>query len=224
MRRNALVALTLSAFLAGCTTGGVTAVPATFGRPVLPPQESVVVGSLYYVLEEPTDDRSKPADLQPLCLLNLADYEIVTLPPNRVADINVLRVLEAQGSLSGLRTTLASVGLKGGVNRYYELKLTNVSKVGLSRDDAETAFDRLRAGPKCARWFDSVSMLAIYQVESVYVGDLSFGRKASTSFNANVSAKLATVEPTIEAELKSQTQSNLSGSRLVFAFVPIRRN
>lgn len=222
MKRDFARAFAMLAALSGCTYG--PAIPATVGRPVLPPQERIAVGSLYYVQEQPTDDRSKPADLQPLCILNLADYQIQTLPPNRVADINVLRVLEVQGTLSGLRSTFASVGLKGGINRYYELKLTNVSKIGLSRDDAETAFRQLRGGPKCSTWFNSVSSLAIYQVESVYVGDLSFGRKSGTAISASVAAKLAAIEPTIEAELKSQTQSDLSGKGLVFAFVPIRRN
>ena len=191
MQNGTIAAILLSVALAGCahgTQGGIF-VPDTFGRPVLPPQQNVVVGSLYYVRETPTDSFSRPAALQPLCILNLADYDVATLPPNSFGDYNLLRSLEMQGSLSGLNTTLASVGLKGGVERYYELKLTNVSKTSSSRDDAEAAFDRLRAGPKCARWFNNTSQFAIYQVESVYVGDLVFARRGGISLDANVSAK-----------------------------------
>lgn len=71
---------------------------------------------------------------------------------------------------------------------------------------------------------DRGSSWAIYQVELDYVGDLVFARKADRAFNASVSAKLAAVEPTIEADLKREINSGLSGKGLAFAFIPIRRN
>lgn len=235
MDTRLLIVAAFAVTLAGCSgraqgvPGASLDIPSDYltARQIRPPQSGIQPGSLYYVREQPTDDLSKPAALEPLCEIKLSDSGIAQLPARTVADFDILSNLDASASLSGVETAMIKLGLKGSVSSYFGLKLVNVTKVGITHDDAETAFDKLTVGPNCKKWFKTVSKAlpwAIYQIESVYVGDVDFSRKRDGSLDASLSAKLDQIQPAIEAAIKKQAHTQLSGKGLAFAFVPFRRN
>ena len=195
-------------------------------RELRPPRGGIEVGSLYYVRERPTNNVNQPANLERLCTINIARYGIVPKPPQPVSDIDLLSKLEVEGALSGLQTEIASAGLTGSLNSYFEYKLTNVTRTDIDYVDAEKIFKERATRDDCLNWRGNIERYnwAIYQVQSISVGDISFSRKREFGLSGNATAKLGVVEPKLKASIKNTTGAQFGGRGLVVTFTPIRRN
>ncbi|MCS0501506.1 hypothetical protein [Ancylobacter mangrovi] len=236
MRNGLLVAFASTLFLAACQggpTGSTRAAVVLPGdwikaRPIQPPQSNVQVGSLYYAREEPTEKLDRPLALEPLCFTDLDLHGIALVDNSNVPSFDVTSAFSGGGHFSGLRTRLLSAGLSGDVTDYYDLKLVNVTKSGITHTDAENLFEALSQRGNCRRWFSNLDknlkQFAIYQIESVYSGDIALSRKQSQSGQANLSLTLAKLQPQLEAELKRETGDAVTGKTMVFAVVPLVRN
>lgn len=197
----------------------------TGGRELRPPREGIKVGSLYYVREQATDDLTTPANLEDLCVFSLEGAGVAVEPPQRVADIDLLKKLDVSGELAGLEARFASAGLSGGLDRYFSYKLVNARKSSITLVDANKAFNDQGNRQKCAGWRSSIdeNNWAAYQILAVTVGDLQFARTANVNADADVSAKLAELEPEVKARLKREFRANFEGQGLVVSFLPLRR-
>lgn len=196
------------------------------GRELRPPRAGILVGSLYYVREKPTDDLSKPANLESLCDVNLAAYGVQTKPPIKVADIDLMSRLETEGRLSGIAAMLVDIGLEGNVSNYFEYKLTNVTQTEISANDAEKVYENRAFQEDCAAWRRNISLLkwGRYQITAIKEGDISFARKSEVGTSGDVSVKLKAIEPALKAELRRETGATFTGKGLVAVFSPIQRN
>jgi hypothetical protein len=217
----ALVVAGFLCFLGWCGSG---LVPGE--RELRPPRAGIEIGSLYFVRERPTDDVSKPANLERLCTINLARYGVTPKPPQPVADIDLLGKLEVEGALSGLRTELASLGVSGSLNNFFEYKLTNVNRVDIDYVDAEKIFKERATREDCLNWRGNIeaNKWGIYQIQSISIGDISFSRKREFGVAGDASAKLGTLEPKLKASIKRTTGAQFGGKGLVVTFSPIKRN
>jgi hypothetical protein len=195
-------------------------------RELRPPRAGIQVGSLYYVREKPTDNVSSPANLQPLCSVNLATYGITLASPQPVADVDLLSNLALSGSLSGVQTRMATLGLNGSVSSYFEYKITNVMRTDIQYLDAEKIFSARATRDDCLNWRGNVGKnnWAIYQIQAISSGDINFGRKTDWALEADVSAKLLQIEPQVKASIKRSSSVQMNGKGLVVSFVPILRN
>ncbi len=195
------------------------------GRELRPPRAGIEVGSLYYVRETPTNSLSRPANLERLCDVNLARYN-VTPSSSNVSDIDLLGQLDADGSLNVVKQALVNIGLSGQVSRYYSYKLVNVTQTDISYQDAERIFQDRAFREDCTTWRGNIAgqNWGQYQITAIKVGDIAFSRKSGSSFNADVSAKLSKVEPGIKASIKNETKADFSGKGVVAVFSPILRN
>lgn len=221
--QSAIVAAGLALLVSGCANNRG---PVFGARELVPPQKGIYVGSLYYAPERPTSRLETPTTLEQLCDVepDLTRFGVANPASAPVADINLLYDTRLQGTLSGLQTTLASVGLSGSISDYYEYKLTNVSKYTISDQSAERVFEALVRQRSCSRAIDRRSAYGIYQVQATYVGDIVFERKKVFGGDASVSVKLKAIEPTIKASFSRTLGLQFSGKGLVFSFVPIVRN
>ncbi|QIB32742.1 hypothetical protein [Ancylobacter pratisalsi] len=204
-----------------------SAVPSSWieARAIKPPQQNVRIGSLYYAREEPTREFSKPLAIEPLCFTSLDIHGVPLLDPIGVPDIDVTNSFSGSTGLSGIKTLLVSAGLKADLTSYYDLKLANVTKTGITHSDARTVFDSLRRRKDCKGWFSNVDRLfAVYQVESVYTGDLMLSRKRGAGLEGDVSIKLSKLQPKLEAKLRDEISDKANGKAVVFAIVPLPRN
>lgn len=223
-----IAATILALGLAACAHASQTS-PATEdigGRELRPPRAGITVGSLYFVREKPTDDLSRPANLERLCDVNLTVYGVETTGPVRVADIDLMSRLEANGSLGGIATVFVKAGLQGNISRYFEYKLINVTQTDISLNDAENIYANRAFRKDCAAWRQNIGALnwGKYQIIAIKVGDLSFARKSISGASADITAKLNVVEPALKAELRRETGATFSGKGLVAVFSPISRN
>lgn len=218
-----LTALCLAA-LVGCGET-VPIADETGGRELKPPREGIRVGSLYYVRENPTNDLTRPANLESLCFFDLPLSDVTLEADQRVADIDLLKKLEASGELGGIETKFASAGLSGGIDRYYSYKLTNARKSSVTLQDASRLFNEQGDGPKCSGWRENVGQFdwAAYQIQSVISGDIIFARKSTSNASGDLSAALEVLEPELVAELSKENSAGVTGTGLVVSFVPISR-
>lgn len=223
MKEIALAFLALG--LAAC--GQTSPAPADIGgRELRPPRAGIMVGSLYFVREKPTDDLSTPANLERLCDVNLEAYGVEVKGPLPVADIDLMSRLEADGSLSGVTAVVANVGLEGGLSQYFEYRLTNVTQTDISLDAAQKIYENRAFRSDCSLWRENISKenWAKYQITAIKEGDITFARKSTTVASADVSAKLDVVEPALKAELHRETGATFTGRGLVAVFNPVSRN
>lgn len=194
-------------------------------RAVKPPQQNVRVGSLYYARETPTERLDLPVAIEPLCFTALDRHEVQLIDTVGVASFDVTDSFSGGAGLSGIKTTLLSAGLKGDLSTYYDLKLTDVTKSGITRDDAQKIFEALKRWGECRAWFGKVDPnFAVYQIEAVYTGNLVLVRKQTTGGEADLSVRLNAIEPALTAKLKSEAGDSVTGKSMVFAIVPILRN
>jgi hypothetical protein len=195
-------------------------------RELRPPRTGIEVGSLYYVRETPTEDISTPANLIPLCTVNLARYGVTPRSGQRVADIDLLGSIEVNGSLSGIQTQLVNAGLSGSISNYYEYKITNVTITEIEYVDAEKNVSERGMRNDCLRWQGNVGKenWGIYQIQSISSGDITFSRKSEWTLAGEVSGKLLKIEPQLKASIKRTTGLGFGGKGLVITFVPILRN
>lgn len=222
MRGVVAVAL-LAAGLGGCNTiSGMTG-----ERELRPPRAGIQVGSLYFVREAPTAELSRPANLERLCTVNLAKYGISPMDGQTVADIDLLTKYEGSGSLDGIKNDFLSLGFTGSISDYFDYKLTNVKRADISYDEAQRIFNDRGFHQDCKSWRGNIAgqNWGIYQIQSVSIGDIVFTRKPlNLSFDANASAKLASLEPKLKASLKREAQADFNGKGVVATFGPILRN
>lgn len=220
MKKITLAFATSAIVLAGCSQPEPTG-----GRELDPPRTGIEVGSLYFVREKPRSDFDQAADLEDLCVLELSADQIAGLSTKTLPDFDILKELDADGALSGIKTKAVDVGLSANLEKYYSYKLTNVQSATISLVDAENLFDSQAFRSKCKGWRKNVDNLgfAAYQVLSVTMGDLEFARRSGVGADAEVSAKLAELEPELKAELKRTYSSTLSGKGLVVSFKPLPR-
>lgn len=221
--KSAIVVAGLALLVSGCASNRG---PVFGARELVPPQRGIYVGSLYFAPEQPTSRLETPTTLEQLCDAepDLTRFGVANPSAVGVADINLLYDTRLQGTLAGLQTTLASVGLSGNISDYYEYKLTNVTKYAISDQSAQTVFEGLVRMRNCSRAIERRREQGIYQVQATYVGDIVFERKQVFGGDANVSAKLKAIEPTIKASFSRTLGLKFSGKGLVFSFVPIVRN
>ena len=222
MKTQMASVLALALTVGGCVTNRG---PAFGARELVPPQRGIYVGSIYYVSERPTAKLETPTYLEPLCDTqpDLKIYGVANPSAEPVADITLLFDTRLQGSLAGLSTQLVSLGLTGNVSDYYEYKLTNVSKYTISEASAETVFEGMARQRGCRNAIARHRDEGVYQIKATYVGDLVFQRKQGSAVDANVSAKLGKIEPTVKATFARTLSLGFSGKGLVFSFVPILR-
>lgn len=208
--------------LAGCNPSVLGALGE---RELRPPRTGVQVGSLYYVRERPTSDLSRPANLERLCSINLDRYA-VSPQAVQVSDINLLRKLDLEGSLDGIKNEFFSLGLSGNLNNHYEYKLTNVKRVDISYVEAERIFQNRATRQDCLNWRGNIASngWGIYQIQSISIGDIQFSRKSDFGMSAEASAKIKTFEPRLKAAIKRSTGVDFSGKGMVASFGPIIRN
>lgn len=194
-------------------------------RAIKPPQQDVRIGSLYYAREKPTADFGSPVAIEPLCFTTLDLHGVQQLEPVGVTSFDVTDGFSGSGGFSGIKTMLVSAGLRGDLTTYYDLKLANVTKTGITHGDAQTVFDRLRRREDCQRWFGNVDPLfAVYQVESVYTGDIVLSRKHEWGAGGELALTLEALQPKLEAKLRNETRDSVTGKTMVFAIVPLPRN
>lgn len=195
-------------------------------RELRPPRAGVEVGSLYYVRERPTNDLSRPANLERLCTVNLGRYGVTPKAGQQIADIDLLSKLEFEGTLSGIQTELVSLGLSGSVSNYFEYKLSNVTRTDIDYVDAEKIFRQRATQDDCLQWRGNIERnnWGIYQIQSISIGDIKFARKNEFSSGVDASAKLRVVEPKLKASIKNTTGVQFGGKGLVVTFAPIPRN
>lgn len=222
MRIGAAILVVSGLGLAGCN-------PSFSGiigeRELRPPRTGVQVGSLYYVRERPTNDLSRPANLERLCSINLDRY-IVSPQTVQVADIDLLRKLDVEGSLDGIKNEFFSLGLSGNLNNHFEYKLANVKRVDISYVEAERIFQNRGTRQDCLNWRGNIASngWGIYQIQSISIGDIQFSRKSSFGLSAEASAKIKTFEPRLKASIKRSTGVEFNGKGMVASFGPIVRN
>lgn len=163
--------------------------------------------------------------IEPLCFTALDLHGVQQLEPVGVTSFDVTDGFSGSGGLSGIKTMLVSAGLKGDLTTYYDLKLANVTKTGITHGDAQTVFDRLRRREDCQHWFGNVDPLfAVYQVESVYTGDIVLSRKHEWGAGGELALTLEALQPKLEAKLRNETRDSVTGKTMVFAIVPLPRN
>ncbi|MBB4219229.1 hypothetical protein FHT79_006460 [Rhizobium sp. BK212] len=226
-RFKCLFVLAGTTFLSGCPGGPPSEPPIQQigGRELRPPRAGIEVGSLYYVRETPTNDLRRPANLERLCDVNLARYN-VSSSSAKVSDIDLLGKLDADGSLNVAKQALINVGLSAQLSRYYEYKLVNVVQTDISFEDAQRIFkDRAFRGD-CTSWRGNIAgqNWGQYQITAIKTGDIQFSRKSDSGLNADLSAKLKTIEPGIKASIKNETKADFSGKGVVAVFTPILRS
>jgi hypothetical protein len=212
--------------LAGCqSSGSLNTGEVLEARFVRPPQSDVLVGSLYYAREAPTTSLTAPISIEPLCFIDYSEFGIKA-DTRAVADIDLLKATNVSGALSGIQAKLVSVGLSGDVSRYFSLKAVNVRKISLWGTDAEGLMDKLASSGKCQNWRRNIEKYgwAAYQIESIYVGDIVYSRKAGVEGSVDVSAKLDQIEPALRSSLRANSEAGLNGKALVFGIVPLPRN
>ncbi|MBY5326529.1 hypothetical protein [Rhizobium leguminosarum] len=199
--------------------------PEIGGRELRPPRAGIEVGSLYYVRETPTNSLRRPANLERLCDVHLARYNVMPSSA-KVSDIDLLGKLDADGSLNVVKQALVNVGLSGQVSRYYEYKLVNVTQTDISYQDAQRIFENRAFREDCTAWRENIAgqNWGQYQITAIKTGDIEFARKSGSGLNADLSAKLAKVEPGIKASIKIETKADFSGKGVVVVFSPILRN
>lgn len=213
--------------LIGCVQpdpiGGSVKAPS--GRELRPAKTNIDVGSLYYVREEPTSELSTAADLQDLCIFELSPDQQADLSTKSLPDIDVLRDLEANGELSGIKTKAVSAGVSGDLQDYFSYKLTNVREVSISLVEAGNVFDSQAFRTKCNGWRSNIEDTgwAAYQVLSIIVGDMVFERSSNAEVDAELSAKLGKIEPKLKQALKRSFSRTLTGDNLVVSFNPKSR-
>lgn len=214
----------------GCVTSGMSAgigVGIPGERELRPPRAGIQVGSLYYVREAPTVDLSQPANLERLCNVSLSKYGISPQEGEAVADIDLLTKYEASGGLDGVKTNFFSLGFSGSLSDYFEYKLTNVRRTDISYDEAQRIFNDRAFRRDCTSWRANIAgqKWAIYQIQSISVGDIVFTRKPlNFNLDANASAKLASIEPKLKASIRREAQAGFNGKGVVATFGPILRN
>jgi hypothetical protein len=221
----ALAPLVSLVVAAGCTGNDGPLSTDIGGRELRPPRAGINVGSLYFVREAPTNDLSRPANLERLCDANLAVYNVAPVSA-AVADIDLLRNLEASGYLNVVKSVLLNVGLAGNVSRYFEYKLVNVTQTDISLQDAQNIFDARAFRRDCTTWRGNIAgqNWAQYQVIAIKTGDIEFRRKTGFGLGADIAVKLEAVEPALKAAIKRETGANFSGKGVVAVFSPIPRN
>jgi hypothetical protein len=222
MRIGAAILVLSGVGLAGCIPG----VSGALGeRELRPPRAGIQVGSLYYVRERPTNSLSRPANLERLCSINLDRYA-VSPQAVQVVDIDLLRKLDVEGSLDGIKNEFFSLGLSGNLNNHYEYKLTNVKRVDISYVEAERIFQNRGTRQDCLNWRGNIASngWGIYQIQSISIGDIQFSRKSSFGLSAEASAKIKSFEPRLKASIKRSTGVDFSGKGMVASFGPIVRN
>lgn len=216
--------LFVAAICAACTVTPDPS-PSFGGRELRPAKAGINVGSLYFARERATNDQNEPVNLERLCEINLARYDIQPMEDVRVADIDLTAQLEAAGALSGIKNYFVEIGLSGSFSDYFEYKATNVRERSITLSEAEKIFTSRAFDEDCKYWRSNVSRenWARYQVLSLKTGDIVFQQRNNASLGADVSGKIATVEPALKASLKRDFKLILSGSGLVFAVSPIVR-
>lgn len=206
---------------------GLPVEPGAAGRQS-PPAAEVRhrVGSLYYVREAPTASLAKPAYLEALCTTDPTKYGIRVAGPFDTGDIDFSNRLDLSGSLSGLDAKVVSAGLEGKFTDYYEFKLTNAKRLEITGVDADRLFENRGFQRDCVGWRNAIAKQgwAAYQIVSITYGDLSFGPRRTLSLSPEVSAKLASLTPSLETTVATTTQLRTSGKGLVVSFTPIGRN
>lgn len=219
-------ALALLAGLA-CASCHHTSAPAVLGGRILQPHKAGInVGSLYFAREAPTNDQSRPVNLERLCEINLEKYNVTPVYETETLDIDLASQLEATGALSGIKNYFVSLGLSGGFSDYYEYKLTNVRDRSITLDEAERIFNGRAFRSDCRYWRSNVSRAnwARYQVLSLKTGDIALQQKSSANLSADVKAKISVAEPQLKAALKNEYKLAVSGKGLVISVSPIIRD
>ena len=213
------------ALVAGCAEPSVQLLDNVGGRELRPPRAGIEVGSLYFVREAPTSAIKRPANLERLCDVNLARYGVIA-SSSKVSDIDLLGKLDVDGSLNAVKGSLLKAGLAGQVSRYFEYKLVNVTQTDISYQDAQRIFEDRAFRDDCTTWRGNIAgqNWGQYQITAIKVGDIEFSRKSSGGFGADVSAKLAGLEPGVKASIKNETKTDFSGKGVVAVFSPILRN
>ncbi|NSY38082.1 hypothetical protein [Leisingera sp. ANG59] len=216
-----LLSIAAALALAGCDQQD----KLTGERELVPPREGIHVGSLYFAREKQTDALSTPVNLESLCFFDLEESGLTLEPNRRVADIDLLKKIEAKGKLDGLKVKFAEAGLSGNISKYYSYKLTNAYRSSISLVDAGELFESQSNGPRCRNWRKNVDQFgwAAYQIKSVTSGDIVLARKTGGAAGAEISAKLELLEPELSASLSKETSSSITGKSLVVSFSPIPR-
>ncbi len=184
------------------------------GTALKPPVSDLAVGTLFYT-KDTKPDLNGLVSFLPLCTPDLANRGF---PPPKtqtsLKDIDLLANLGASGELSGLEIQFTKLGLTGGINRYFEYKLTNVEVLSYDAVTAKQIFDSMDKWDRCKGWRETVPGKPIFQIPLAYRGDLTFSRKNDASLGADVSAKIASLEPKLKLALKNATQYGVSGKAL----------
>lgn len=199
---------------------------ALSGRELRPQKAGINVGSLYFAREAPTNDLSRPVNLERLCEINLAKYDIVSLQDTESRDIDLTRQLEATGALSGIKNYFVTLGLSGGFSDYFDYKLTNVRDKSITLTEAEKIFNDRAFQSDCKYWRANVSRerWARYQVLSLTTGDIVLQQKNAANLSADVQAKISVAEPALKASLKRDYKLIVTGKGLVVAVSPVIRD
>jgi len=209
------IALGCFAGLAACMPNQTIPNPSLLsGTALKPPVSDLAVGTLFYT-KDAKPDLNGLVSFLPLCTPDLAHRGF---PPPKtqtsLKDIDLLSSLGATGELSGIEIQFAKLGLDGGINRYFEYKLTNVEVLSYDAVTAKQIFDSMATWDRCKGWRETVPGKPIFQIPIAYRGDLSFSRKTEASLGADASAKVASIEPKLKAALKNATQYGVSGRAL----------
>lgn len=223
------VALALTGIVcAACAQPQLNEKGVLSGRELRPQKAGINVGSLYFARETPTNDSSKPVNLEPLCEINLEKYGIIarTDADGERRDIDLSGQLEASGALSGIKNYLVTAGIGGGFSDYFEYKLTNVRDSSITWTQAQAIFNDRAFQNDCKYWRSNISreQWARYQVLSLTVGDIVFQQKNATNLSPDIQAKISVAEPALKASLKRDYKLLVSGKGLVVAVNQVIRD
>ena len=184
------------------------------GTAIRPPVADLAIGTLYYTNDE-TPNLAGVVGFIPLCTPNL---ETRGFPPptvqRSVKELDLLTNFTSSGQLSGIETEFVKAGLDGGINRYFDYKLTNVEVVSYDAVTANQIIDTITKWDRCKGWQKLVPTKPKFQIALAYRGNLAFSRKTDVSFNTDISAKIEKLEPQLKLALKNATQYAVSGEGL----------
>ena len=220
--------LFLSFFLVSCVDTQNIPTPDALGLGAItlaPPVSKLAVGTLFYV--DKNANLSKPTHFEQLCRPNLIGRGFRE-PESAKSDLSIdlLKDFSASGGLSGIETAMLKLGIDGKITDYFEYKLTNIEVVDYDLVTANNIYENMNSWIECQNWRsgDFIKNQAIHQIKTAYRGDLVFSKKFGTDINANLTAKLNSIEPKITAALKSVSSSGVSGNSLFVVVHTIQRS
>lgn len=210
--------------LAACDPNQMLPNPTLLGGTALrPPVADLAIGTLFYT-KEANPNLKGIVSFYPLCT---PDLTARGFPPptaqGSIKELNLLPNVGASGELSGIETEMASLGLQGGISRYFEYKLTNITVVSYDAVTAQNILETMDSWDRCKTWRKAMPGKPVYQISLAYRGDIVFSQKNDASVDANLSAKIASLEPKLKLALKNATQYGVSGPGLFVVVEPVQR-